>query len=330
MTDPRLTDEPGRIAALRRLEVLDTVPEAQFDKIVALVCTVLEVPSAAVTLVDEHRQWNKAREGLAAAELPRSASFCSHTIRQREPLVVEDATLDPRFAENVFVTAPGGIRAYAGVPLTTADGYNVGALCAIDVVPRRFTPAQLEVLVKFAQLVVDELELRQIAATDQLTGALSRRGFLAVIDKELARYRRGGAPAALILLDIDHFKRVNDSWGHATGDTVLRELVACCVAQLRPNDTVGRLGGEEFALLLPDCGPAAALATAERMRGAIAATGFGVDRALTVTASFGIAPHTGQRVAETWIAAADAPLYMAKRTGRNRCVMAARSKARAA
>lgn len=322
-TDGRLTDEAGRIAALRRLEVLDTAPEAQFDKIVALVCTVLGVPTAAVSLIDEERQWFKARRGLAAAQTARAESFCAFTIGRREPLIVEDAARDPRFADNAYVTAPDGIRAYAGVPLTTADGYNVGALCAIDTVPRHFTPAQLDVLVSFAGLVVDELELRQIAASDQLTGALSRRGFIAAMDKEMARCRRHGRPAALALFDVDCFKRINDNWGHPTGDAVLRELVARCAGAVRPGDTIGRIGGEEFALLLPETAPVEALAAADRLRRTIESAGFGEGGSLAVTASFGIAPLTDQLTAERWIADADAPLYAAKRAGRNRCVTAA-------
>lgn len=322
-TDGRLSDEAGRIAALRRLEVLDTVPEAQFDKIVALVCTVLDVPTATVSLIDDERQWFKARRGVAEPQTPRSDSFCTHTIRQREPMIVEDASRDPRFADNAFVTAPGGVRAYAGVPLTTAEGYNVGTLCATDTVPRTFTSAQIAVLASFGNLVVDELELRQIAASDQLTGALSRRGFIAAVDKEMARCRRYARPAALALLDIDHFKRINDTLGHPAGDAVLREVVARCAGVVRPGDTIGRIGGEEFGLLLPETAPADGLAAADRLRRAIASAGFGEGAALAVTASFGIAPLTDQPTAERWIGDADAPLYAAKRAGRNRCIMAA-------
>lgn len=332
MNDNQLMDEPGRVAALKRLAVLDTAPEAQFDKIVALVCAVLDVPRATVTLIDEDRQWFKARAGIDDAETPRVGSFCTHTIGQRAPLVVEDASCDPRFAGSPFVTGPAAIRAYAGVPLTTPDGYNVGALCAIDIRPRTFTPTQLDMLGNFAGLVVDELELRQLASSDQLTGALSRRGFLTAVDKEMERCRRYRRPAALALLDIDHFKRINDTWGHPAGDAVLRQLATRCRPALRPSDAFGRIGGEEFALLLSESTPAAALKAAERIRAAIAAEGFAGcgDTPAAVTASFGIAPFAGQRDAEAWIAAADAPLYAAKHGGRNRCVMAPGARLRAA
>lgn len=325
MNDDQLADEAGRIAALHRLEVLDTGPELQFDKIVALVCTVLGVPTAAVTLVDQDRQWFKARRGLAETQTSRAESFCAHTIRQREPLVIEDASTDPRFADNSFVTGPWNIRAYAGVPLTTADGYNVGALCAIDTVPRTFTETELDLLARFGHLVIDELELREIANSDYLTGALSRRGLVTALAAEIARSRRYDRPAALALLDIDHFKQINDQWGHPAGDIVLRELAARCMATLRPSDMIGRIGGEEFALLLPETTLAEAHAVAERIRLAIESVGFenGSAEPIAVTVSLGIAPFTSETpTPNAWLAAADAPLYAAKRDGRNRCVLA--------
>lgn len=319
MSEP-FTDEPARLAALRRLDVLDTAPEEQFDKIVALVRTVLGVPIATVTLVDAHRQWFKAHHGMPVTETPRATSFCTHTVAARAPLAIADALLDPRVADSPLVTGDPFIRAYLGVPLITADGHAVGALCAIDTMPRAFTPAQIEVLAGFARLVVDELELRQIATTDQLTGSLSRRGFLAALDREIARSRRYGRPITLAVLDVDHFKRINDAHGHPAGDAVLRQLVACFIRTLRPADVVGRLGGEEFAILLPETDDRAALLTIERVRCMIAAADFeiGAGARLRVTASFGVATLGHDDDANTWLKRADLSLYAAKKAGRNR------------
>ncbi|MDB5689554.1 MAG: sensor diguanylate cyclase [Sphingomonas bacterium] len=323
MRNPRLEDdEGGRLAALARLEVLDTAPEQPFDKIVGLVRTVLSVPMAMVTLVDRDRQWFKARQGLDAPETERSISFCTHTIRQQEPLVVGDAREDPRFAGSPLVTGDPFIRAYAGAPLRTPDGYNVGALCAIDTQPRNFSGADLAILTSFATLVVDELELRQIAIRDQLTGALSRRGFIERCDQEIARFRRYDRPCSLVLLDVDHFKAVNDTHGHPAGDEVLRQIAELCTLTMRPTDPIGRIGGEEFALLLPETDPDAAAAAVERLRAAIEAHAFRLrgGPALRITASFGVAAiGTATDSAESWLAAADRPLYAAKESGRNRC-----------
>ena len=114
MSEQQLADDAARLDALQRLQVLDTGPEEPFENIVNLVRTVLAVPIATVTLVDRHRQWFKAQRGLQVEETSRTASFCTHTIQQREPLVVEDAWEDPRFADSPLVLGPPHLRSYAG------------------------------------------------------------------------------------------------------------------------------------------------------------------------------------------------------------------------
>jgi len=321
--DPALTDEPARLAALQRLAVLDSEPEEPFDNVVALVRAVLGVPMAAVSLIDEDRQWFKARIGLEPTETARDISFCTHTIQQREPLVIPDATADPRFAANPLVVGDPGIRSYAGIPLRTADGYNIGSLCAIDTQAREFTPGDLVILDKFARIVIADLELRRIAGKDQLTGALTRRGFIERVSQEIERYSRYGRPASLAMIDIDHFKSINDTYGHATGDAVLREVGRILRVDARPNDMLGRLGGEEFALLMPETGARSAYLGAERLRQNIAAARIEAEPGLHIklTASFGVAELTPAfTTPEGWFAAADVLLYAAKRRGRNRCI----------
>jgi diguanylate cyclase (GGDEF)-like protein len=323
--DTALIDEPARLAALKRLAVLDTQPEEPFENVVALIRTVLDVPMAAVSLLDEDRQWFKARSGLDATETPRDISFCTHAIRQREPMIIPDATKDPRFAANPMVVGGPEIRSYAGIPLQSPDGYNVGSLCAIDTRARNFTPSEIATLAKFARIVVDELELRRIAGRDQLTGALTRRGFIERANQELERFRRYGRPASLAMVDIDYFKTINDTHGHPVGDKVLSEFAERLRRAARPNDLLGRLGGEEFAILMPETSAEEALAAANRFREHIAMPVFvpAPRIELKVTASFGIA-QTDPSIsdAEGWIAAADGPLYEAKHSGRNRCVAA--------
>ncbi|WP_404480774.1 diguanylate cyclase [Novosphingobium sp. BL-52-GroH] len=322
--DDALADEPARLAALQRLAILDTAPEEPFDNVVNLVRTVLGVPISAVTLVDRDRQWFKAIKGLEASETPRSESFCAYAIRQRAPLLIPDARLDPRVAEYPAVTQDPHVRSYAGVPLVTSDGYNVGALCAVDTKTREFTEGELDILRNLARIVVNEMELRQIAERDQLTGALTRRGFIEKANQEIARCHRYGRTASLVLIDVDHFKSVNDTWGHPAGDKVLRELAATLESVGRSADVLGRIGGEEFALLLPETGIIDALAAAERLRAAVEMRPIAVApaRTIAITASFGIATlDPAIATAEDWIARADGPLYQAKRTGRNRCAV---------
>lgn len=320
MDDTRLYDDDARIAALHRLNVLDTAAEKPFEKIVTLVRTVLAVPIATVTLVDRDRQWFKAQRGLDQQETPRAISFCTHTIQQREPLIVEDAHLDPRFAASPMVVGPPHIRSYAGIPLRTPEGYTVGSLCAMDTRARRFSPADIAILSNFANIVCDELELRLIAQVDHLTGALTRRGFVEQAEREMARSRRYERPSTLVMLDVDHFKAVNDTYGHTTGDQVLHQLAKLAEATLRPIDVFGRLGGEEFGILLPETGADEALIVAERLRESIAGYAMQLSNGatLTVTASFGVAVLAPNMTSvATWIEQADAALYAAKAGGRN-------------
>jgi diguanylate cyclase (GGDEF)-like protein len=322
-TDPKLQDEAGRLAALHRYEVLDTPSEEAFDRITGLVSAVLGVPISTVSLVDADRQWFKSCVGVSSRETARDISFCTHTIQEREPFNIPDAKLDPRFAENPLVTGPPFIRSYLGVPLSTPDGYNVGSLCAIDVVPRNYSSAQIEILKSFAALVVDELELRRIAQTDHLTGAATRRGFTLELEKTLSRFKRSGHPTALVMLDIDHFKRINDTYGHPAGDLVLKTIAGQLAGQLRKSDTVGRLGGEEFGILLQDTKLDPALETAERLRIHMASSPVEHVPPLWVTASFGVAILDAEiSSVQQWLALADEALYEAKRTGRNRTCLA--------
>ncbi len=320
MSDPKLHDEAARVAALRRYEILDTPAEAPFERITGLVKAVLDVPIATLSLIDSERQWFKSRIGLNPSETARELSFCTHTIQSREPLIVVDASLDPRFAENPFVTGPPSIKSYLGVPLATPDGYNLGALCAIDTRPRSYSAAQVEVLKSFAAIAMDEMELRRLAQVDPLTGTVTRRWFCTEQDRAVARFIRDQRPSALVLMDIDHFKRINDGHGHPAGDLVLRAVAQSLASQIRTNDVLGRLGGEEFGILLPDSSLEAAVQAAERFRQTLEDMLVPHDPPLRVTASFGIAALAPDCLAaELWTKRADRSLYAAKHAGRNRC-----------
>ncbi len=322
-SDDRLTDEFGRLSALRRYDLLDTAPELAFDRITALVRAVLEVPMAAVSLVDKDRQWFKSRDGIDLTETTREISFCTHMIAARSPLIVSDARLDPRFADNPLVVEPPYIVSYVGVPLISREGYNLGSVCALDRVPREYSAAQIDLLVKFSALVVDAFELRLIATHDHLTGALSRRALIGEAGRAIARRARDGAQAALLLFDLDHFKSVNDQYGHAAGDIVLEAVIACCHSLLRATDVIGRVGGEEFAVILPGRDAAAAIVVAERFRAAITRVTVAFDPGLCVTASFGVAPLTDAiATTDEWLDVADTALFSAKHGGRNRCFQA--------
>ncbi len=143
--------------------IVNTPAEEAFDRITRIISTALDAPVAFVTFVEEHRIWFKSAYGADISECEREGAFCDVTVSQNSRLVVEDARLDPRFANNPFVTGPAGFRFYAGMPIRTHDGTSIGTLCAMDKRPRALSERQLHVLDDMASLVIDELELRRAA-----------------------------------------------------------------------------------------------------------------------------------------------------------------------
>jgi diguanylate cyclase (GGDEF)-like protein/PAS domain S-box-containing protein len=161
-------NEAERLRALERYHVLDTPREEAFDRLTRLAARIFDAPMALVTLIDEDRQWWKSCVGVDGEGTDRDVAFCSHAILSNEPLIIEDARLDPRFADNPFVTGEPGVCFYAGVPLATGDGFNLGAFCVVDTRPRQLSTDQLATLVDLARIVVDALELRLSARARSL------------------------------------------------------------------------------------------------------------------------------------------------------------------
>jgi diguanylate cyclase (GGDEF)-like protein/PAS domain S-box-containing protein len=166
-------NEVGRLNALQALDILDTPPELPFDDLTRLAAFACETPIALISLIDPCRQWFKSRFGLDATETHRDIAFCSHAILQGELFIIPDATSDERFKDNPLVTGEPKIRFYAGMPLTNAEGYNLGTLCVIDRVPRILTPPQQDALRALARQVIAQFVLRQ-QVTD-LTSLIAER-----------------------------------------------------------------------------------------------------------------------------------------------------------
>ncbi|WP_144186436.1 putative bifunctional diguanylate cyclase/phosphodiesterase [Elioraea rosea] len=317
---PLPPNESERIAAVHALRLLDTQAEERFDRFVRLARSLADMPIALFTMVDSDRQWFKAREGLDATETPRDHAFCAHAILDPEnPLLVEDAREDERFADNPLVTGPLGIRFYAGAPVRTPAGHAVGTLCVIDTKPRRIDSGfPTTRLVDLAQGVSEMLtlhaavrHLRGLMTHDAVTGLLNRRGF----EDALAALSPGAPPASLLLLDLDGFKAINDMLGYTMGDAVLAAVGARLSGALRRSGSLARLGGDTFAVLTAPAARAAPLA--RRMLAALDEPLMVEGHRLRVGASIGIArfPLDGAGPADL-LRAADAAVYAAKTNGK--------------
>ncbi|MEQ8344754.1 MAG: GGDEF domain-containing protein [Sneathiellaceae bacterium] len=279
-------------------------PDLNFDCITQLVENALGMPIVTISLVDGHREWFRSHRGPALPDMPGDASFCADAIRGEA--VKRDAD----------------IRFHAGAPLRTRDGCTLGTLCVADLRPRSMSPRQVDLLIGFAQLIVHELELRRMAFSDGLTGARTRGAFMPLGAHEFDRAVRYQRALSCLMLDIDHFKKVNDDHGHAAGDRVLQEVVEATGRMLRPADTLGRVGGEEFAILLPETGGRGALQVAERIRKRIAGLVIPVGQSqIQVTVSIGLATCGRREVDfQSLLQRADRALYAAKEAGRDRVV----------
>jgi len=224
------------------------------------------------------------------------------------------------------VDAEGGIyRSFLEIPLVE-DGEAIGALRILDTELREFTDRDCVLLEGFARLVVDQVALWAEASRDMLTNAMTRRAFNDTLRKTFASRQRTGSKTSLVIFDLDHFKAINDTWGHSAGDAVLRTVARVVMRELRTEDSFGRLGGEEFGILLANADGPAAAEVSERIRRAIESTVVPDFQEIRTTASFGVAELTDMTVsAEDWTASADDQLYRAKDEGRNAVCLAAKT-----
>lgn len=307
-------DEATRIDTLRALSILDTAPEERFDRLTRLARRLFNVPIALVSLVDADRQWFKACVGLEATETARDISFCGHAILGDEPLVVANAMLDPRFAENPLVTGPPNIRFYAGCPLRVANGSKLGTLCIIDREPRTFGDDDLALLRDLAHMAEQELAAVQLATIDELTLLSNRRGFERLAQHALNLCRRLHKPAAMLYLDLDLFKQINDCFGHAEGDRALADFARLLRQTFREVDVIGRLGGDEFAVLITNADGEQCASPLTRLRTSVDAHNDASLRGYALRYSVGAVEFNPERhpgIAEL-MSAADVCMYAQK------------------
>lgn len=342
--------EEQRLQALHRYLVLDTPEDEAFDLLTEAAAEICHAPFATVSLVDRDRVWVKAGLGLPRGDMPRAQACCSVTVVTGDYLEIPDLAQDARTIGLTRIRQDLGAQMYAGASLVTSDGQRIGTLCVMDTQPRSLSERQRRILTGLAHQVMSLIELRAhqrllkealekaeyLAATDVLTGLLNRRALFERLDNEAAKCRRYGTPLSLVLLDLDHFKHINDTLGHPAGDAVLNNVGKLVASTIRAVDIAGRYGGEEICVLLPQTGPEGAMQFAEHLRQKLAALNHALNRAptddmsgdtggdaaaepLIVTASLGVAsaPTTGCEPAEL-LKAADEALYASKKAGRNR------------
>lgn len=243
-------NEEKRLEVLQAIGLLNSPPEERFDRFTRFAQRLFDVSIAYVSLIGEDIQWFKSIQGVDIEQTPRELSFCSHTIVADDILVVEDLTQDARFRDNPIVVHPPHARFYAGVKLRAQEEYSVGTLCILDTKVRSLTGDDLEILQDLAHMIEQEFRSQSMATTDELTGLSNRRGFRGIAEHSLALCRRMKKTATLMFFDLDGFKLVNDSYGHAEGDKVLRDIGRMMLSEFRNSDVVARLGGDEFCVLL--------------------------------------------------------------------------------
>lgn len=331
-----------RLATLSATGLLDTPIEERFERMTRMVCRVMDVPVAVFNLVDENRQFYKSIQGASATSAPLDGAFCTHTLDAPDMLLVPDARADARFADSPFVTGKlMDIGFYAGCPVRAPNGVAIGTLCAIDTRPRDMSPDQLMALRDLAAMLETELRAQNLSRTqekmsqeldtaqrlamvDPLTRLWNRAGMDSLLNKEWSEALRQKKPITLVMADIDHFKKVNDTYGHPAGDVVLKTVGKRLLEFVRAEDIVGRMGGEEFLIALTDCQPAKAFDTVDRLRQAVSLLPIAADgSSVRVTISFGVVsciPQEGAEI-ERLLKTADECLYKAKNSGRNRVIV---------
>jgi diguanylate cyclase (GGDEF)-like protein len=330
----------GKAAGARPRTPYDTLPEESFDRIARVVAAALRVPVAIVSLTDGDRHIVKSSIGLQGRSkiwrrVPLALSYSREAIASGKPIMIGDATESA--AAVGHKVSPDGV-AYAAAPLVTNHGFVLGSVCAVDPAPRAWTDADAGCLLDIANSLVAELELSSDVLAkratqehllystlhDALTGLPNRSLFVERLRHAMRRISRHPDDIfAVLFLDLDRFKEVNDNLGHFAGDELLRAVARRLEACIRPEDTVARLSGDEFVILLESIAEISdAGRVAERIEEALS---FPINLGgaeITTSASMGIVTSSlAQDQPEQLLRSADMAMYRAKAAGRARYEM---------
>jgi diguanylate cyclase (GGDEF)-like protein len=330
-----------KLANIHSLDLLYTPLEERFERITRIARRALHAPVAAISLLNEDKQWFKSAAGWGISELPRSQAICRLTVEGNQIVMINDTVADPRVASLPIVSSAPRFRAYAGHPLIDEHGACVGTFCVLDLRPREFTAVDRQTLMDIAALAQRELlsdrltnanaaltsklgVARREALMDPLTHLWNRRGASVLLKAAFESADQRGTPLALALLDLDNFKRINDTRGHQAGDETLRRVASRLLSTVRSEDSICRLGGDEFLVLMTDTDAATASRVAERIRRAITDAPVPTrDGPISVSVSVGCTirqPRDATPV-EALLERADSALMASKAGGRNRVRM---------
>lgn len=336
--------ESLKAEVLQRYHILEGSAGHDTNHFARTVALAFRTPIVIVALNERYRGWYTSSHGVDDSNRTHITDLCSLANLSDKPFVVEDAAQETYFRKEKAVTGACGIRFFAGIPLTDPHGKRFGTLCLLDRKPRLLTDEEHRLLGSFGALVSNDLCVRSasryavqdlieaqedkcalydLAVTDPLTGCFNRRAFYHFSEREVSRAARHNIALTVVIFDIDHFKQVNDRYGHGVGDDVIRGIAQTVSADIREEDYFGRLGGEEFGLLLPETSPEKALFIVNRLRQKIRALHFDSGSEMfSVTTSFGVAQvQRDHGDIQEALERADQALYQAKRNGRDRIVL---------
>lgn len=336
---PRFEQQKSEV--LQRYRILRSEDVHDADHIARATSLALGAPIVIAALNERYRARYRAAHGVPAHQFDSLQTFCAAANLSDEAFTVADARLEPYFAREPAVTGAPNVVFFAGAPLSDPDGKRFGTLCLIDSRSRTLAQAEIALLQSMAHIVSQDIcvcsagryavqdlidaeeercALYDLAVTDPLTKTLNRRAFFRFAEREVQRAHRHKHPLSVLMFDIDHFKRVNDIHGHAAGDDVIVRLSRLVADNIRDTDLLGRLGGEEFGLILPETGIEAALLLANRLREAAKAMNFkSAEGDFGITISLGVSQaDEGETNINVALDRADKALYRAKRLGRNR------------
>lgn len=314
LQNTRTIDASDRLGVLRGAPIDTRGEEGHCEQVTALAARIFEVPDAFVSPLDANEHWLRHTRRHPVDADPPADTYQGLQGDAPGLLVIEDTRADPAFAAHPLVTGPPAIRFYAGQPLNSPSGARLGTLCLVDYRPRMFGARDRDLLAHLARLAENEMRVSRLAITDELTGLFNRRGFERVCNQVLETCRRTGRSAALLYFDLNGFKRINDTLGHATGDMVLECFSRLLEQNVRSSDVVGRLGGDEFVVLLGDAEPESVARSVARLRLALKTSQRLGDAGLEVSFSCGTADFEPRRHADcaSLVAEADGSMYADK------------------